>query len=60
MNWKNILSIIGAVVGGYLLLKVFMALLGIVFSIAVTILQIVFIAVIAAPLYVIIRKKLLS
>ena len=60
MNIKNILAWVLALVGGYFLIKVLWWILGIAFSIAITVIQIVFILVLAAPLYIIIRRKLLN
>lgn len=60
MNIKNILSWVLAIVAGYFLIKIFWWILGTAFSIAITLFQIVFILILAAPLYLIIRRKLLS
>lgn len=60
MNIKNILSWVLAIVAGYFLIKILWWILGVAFSIAISVIQIVFILILAAPLYLIIRRKLLS
>jgi len=60
MNLKNILSWTLAIVAGYFLIKVLWWILGLAFSIAITVIQIVFILFLAFPLYIIIRRKLFS
>lgn len=60
MNIKNILSWVLAIVAGYFLIKIFWWIISAAFSIALSVIQIVFILVLAAPLYLIIRRKLLS
>ena len=56
---KNFLSIVLALVLGYVVIKILWWMLGIAFAIAITVVQIVFLAAIAIPLYIIIRHKLL-
>ena len=60
MNIKNILSWILAIVAGYFLIKILWWMLGVAFSIAISVIQIVFVLILAAPLYLIIRRKLLN
>lgn len=59
MDIKKILAVVLALVGGYFLLKVVWWLLGAVFSVVFVLFQIILVAVIAVPLYFIIRQKLL-
>lgn len=59
MNIKKIIAIILALVGGWILLKVLWWVLGMAFTIAFTIIQIVVVLAIAVPLYLIISRKLL-
>lgn len=60
MNIKSILAWILALVSGYFLIKILWWLIGTAFSIAITVIQVVFILVLAFPLYIIIRRKFLS
>ncbi len=60
MNIKKILAIALALVGGYILLKVLWWILGMAFTIAFTLIQIVVVLAIAVPLYLIISRKLLK
>lgn len=57
MNIKKIIAIILALVGGWILLKVLWWVLGMAFTIAFTIIQIVVVLAIAVPLYLIISRK---
>jgi len=57
---KKAISIILALVAAFFILKIAWWLLGIAFSIAMLVVQIVVIAAIAVPLYMIIQRKLLS
>ena len=60
MNIKNILSWVLAIVAGYFLIKIAWWIISAAFTIAISVIQIVFILILAAPLYLIIRRKLLS
>jgi len=60
MNMKNILSWVLAIVAGYFLIKILWWMLGVAFAVAISVIQIVFVLILAAPLYLIIRRKLLS
>jgi hypothetical protein len=60
MNIKKILAIALALVGGWILLKVLWWILGMAFTIAFTIIQIVVVLALAVPLYLIISRKLLK
>ena len=60
MNIKNILSWVLAIVAGYFLIKILWWMLGVAFTSAISVIQIVFVLILAAPLYLIIRRKLLS
>ncbi len=60
MNFKNILSWVLAIVAGYFLIKILWWILGAAFAVAITVIQVVFILILAAPLYLIFRRKLLS
>lgn len=57
MNIKKIIAIILALVGGWILLKVLWWILGMAFTIAFTIIQIVVVLAIAVPLYLVISRK---
>ena len=59
MNIKNILALVLAAVVAYILIHIFLAAMGMVWSIAITLTKLVFVVVIALPLYLIIRKKFL-
>jgi hypothetical protein len=60
MDIKKILAVVLALVGGYFLLKALWWLLGMVFSVVFVLFQIILVAVIAVPLYLFIRRKLLK
>jgi hypothetical protein len=60
MDIKKILAVALALVGGYFLLKALWWLLGLVFSVVFVLLQVVLVAVIAVPIYLLIRRKLLK
>ncbi|MCX6140906.1 MAG: hypothetical protein NTX15_08790 [Candidatus Kapabacteria bacterium] len=60
MNFKKILAIILALAIGYFVLKVAWWLIRNVFSLALDLIGLILIVMIAAPIYIIIRKKLLS
>lgn len=60
MDIKKILAVALALVGGYFLLKALWWLLGMVFSVVFVLFQIILVAVIAVPLYLLIRRKLLK
>lgn len=59
MDIKKIIAVVLALVGGYFLLKFLWWLLGLVFSVVFVLLQIVLVAAIAVPIYLLIRRKLL-
>lgn len=58
MNLRSIIAVIFAFIGGYFVLKLIWWLFTLAFSIAITIVQIVFILIIAVPLFFIIRRVL--
>ena len=60
MNIKNILSWVLAIVAGYVLIKILWWIISAAFSVVLSVIQIVFVLILAAPLYLIIRRKLLS
>jgi hypothetical protein len=59
MNFKKILAIILALAAGYILFKVFWWIIRHAFSLAFDLMGLVLIAMIAVPIYFIIRAKLL-
>lgn len=60
LTTKNVLAVVLSIVVGYFLIKVLWWMLFVAFSIAITVVQIVFILLLAVPLYIIIRRKILS
>lgn len=60
MNAKNIISILAALGIGYLLWIVLKWVLGLLFTVTFALFQIIAIAVIALPLYFLIRNRLTS
>ncbi|MBU3678755.1 MAG: hypothetical protein FGM32_04000 [Candidatus Kapabacteria bacterium] len=60
MNAKNIISILAALGIGYLLWIVLKWVLGFLFTVTVALFQIIAIAVIALPLFFLIRNRLTS
>lgn len=60
MNVKNIISIIAALGIGYLLWIVLKWVLGFLFTVTFALFQIIAVAVIALPLYFLIRNRLTS
>ena len=60
MNAKNIISIIAALGIGYLLWIVLKWVLGFLFTVTFALFQIIAVAVIALPLYFLIRNRLTS
>ncbi len=59
MKIKNIIAVVIASVVGYFLLKLLWWFLGMAFSLAIILLQVVIVLAIAATIYFIIRQKLL-
>lgn len=60
MNAKNIIAIIAALGIGYVLWVVLKWILGLLFTVTFALFQIIGIALIALPLYFLIRKRLSS
>ncbi len=60
MNFKTILAIILSLAIGYVVLKVLWWIVRNVFSLALDLMGLVLIAMIAVPIYIVIRKKLLT
>ncbi|MBC8125125.1 MAG: hypothetical protein H7X70_05275 [Candidatus Kapabacteria bacterium] len=60
MNFKTIIAIILSLAIGYIVLKVLWWIVRNVFSLALDLMGLVLIAMIAVPIYIIIRKKLLT
>ena len=60
MNFKTILAVILALGIGYIVLKVLWWVMRNVFSLALDLMGLVLIAMIAVPIYIVIRKKLLT
>lgn len=60
MNAKNIISILAALGIGYVLWSILKWVLGLLFTVTMTLFQIIGIAIIALPLYFFIRNRLSS
>jgi len=60
MNIKKILAVIFSLAIGYVVLKVLWWIMRNVFSLALDLMGLVLIAMIAVPIYIFIRKKLLT
>jgi len=57
---KKVISIVVAIVAAFIVLKIGWWLLWSAFSIAMTIFQIVLVAIIALPIYVILQRKVFN
>ena len=60
MNIKTILAVIFSLAIGYVVLKVLWWIMRTVFALALDLMGLVLIAMIAVPIYIFIRKKLLT
>ena len=60
MNIKTILAVIFSLAIGYVVLKVLWWIMRNVFALALDLMGLVLIAIIAVPIYIFIRKKLLT